>query len=174
MLDAGVHKREQNLPPVSHSLAPPNSYSIPWMPPHWSPLRPWLPAGVPLTFSLWPPEPQRHRLNLLSRRCILGTTVMTTEGTDSEYRCYRYSSKLLLSLYLQHVLPKRSTEMVRTSPSPLSFFFFLFSIYGDAPGSKRRSCCSPAERCRLQRGSSYKRAALSSLLKKCACCLPLL
>lgn len=173
MLDAGVHKREQNLPSCVSPFSPPNSYSIPWMPPHWSPLWPWLPAGVPLTFSLWPPEPQRHRLNLLSRRWILGTTVMTTEGTDSEYRCYRYSSKLLLSLYLQHVLPKRAQKRSGSARPPL-FFFFLFSIYGDAPGSKRRSCCSPAERCRLQRGSSYKRAVLSSLLKKCACCLPLL
>lgn len=165
-------KENRFFPPVSHPLAPPISCSIFWMPPHWSPLRPWLPAGVPLTFSLWPPEPQRHRLNLLSRRCILGTTVMTTEGTDSEYRCYRYSSKLLLSLYLQHALPKRAQKQSESARPPS--LFFLFSIYGDAPGSKRRSCCSPMERCRLQRGSSYKRAALSSLLKKCVCCLPLL
>lgn len=164
-------KENRIFPPVSHPLAPPNSYSIPWMPPHWSPLRPWLPAGVPLTFNLWPPEPEGHRLNLLSRGCILGTTVMTTEGTDSEYRCYRYSSKLLLSLYLQHVLPKRAQKRSGSARPPS---LFLFSIYGDASGSKRRSCCSPTERCRLQRGSSYKRAALSSLLKKCACCLPLL
>lgn len=118
-------KENRIFPPVSHPLAPPNSYSIAWMPPHWSPLRPWLPAGVPLTFSLWPPEPQRHRLNLLSGRCILGTTVMTTEGTDSEYRCYRYSSKLLPSLYLQHVLPKRAQKR-SGSARPPSLFFFCF------------------------------------------------
>lgn len=153
-------KENRIFPPVSHPLAPPNSYSIPWMPPHWSPLRPWLPAGVPLTFSLWPPEPQRHRLNLLSRRCILGTTVMTTEGSDSEYRCYRYSSKLLLSLYLQHVLPKRSTEMVRTSPSPLSFFFFVFHLWWCSwvkekillfPGG----ALSATERIQLQESSAF-------------------
>lgn len=123
----------------------------------------------PLTFNLWPPEPERHRLTLLSRGYILRTTVMITEGSDGQHRCYRYSSKLLLSLYLQHIQQKEQRNGLWTGPSTP-----FFSICPDAPGLKRRSCCSSVERCLLQRGSSYNRAARSSLLKKCACCLLLL
>lgn len=159
MLDGGVHKRGQNIPSCDSPSSPPDSYSIHWMPPHWSPLRPWLPAGVPLTFSLRPPEPQRHRLNSLSRRCILGTAVMTTEGTDSEYRCYRYSSKLLLSLYLQHVLPKRAQKRSGSArPPPLSFFCFPSMVM---PWVKEKILLFPdgtlsaTERIQLQESSAF-------------------
>lgn len=68
------------------------SCSSHWMPPHWSPLRPWMPAGVPLTFNLWPPAPQNssqsRQLSGLSGEHILWSTVTATEGSDSsEHRC---------------------------------------------------------------------------------------
>ena len=71
-----------------------------------------------LTFNLWPPEAERHWLNLLSRRYILRTTVMTTEGSDGRYRCYRYSSKLLLSYIYNRFYQEEQRNGLRISPSP--------------------------------------------------------
>lgn len=83
-------KRNNFQPPPASTFSP--SFSSHWMPPHWSPPRPWMPAGVPLTFNLWPPAPlnssQSRQLSALSGEHILWSTVIATEGSDSgEYRC---------------------------------------------------------------------------------------
>lgn len=82
----------------------------------------------PLTFSFWPPDPERHRLNLLSRSYILHTAVTTPEGSHGRYRCYTYSSKLLLSLYLQYILAWRAEEQSQDPPPHHHTHTLLFHL----------------------------------------------
>lgn len=104
-----------SLLPSSDAPSPPPSSSGHWMPPHWSPLRPWLPAGVPLTFNLWPTAPQNSYRAVGSVRSAGSTSCETlscrqrgatlSTGVNSEYRCYRCSLRHIQSpfpWYSQH------------------------------------------------------------------------
>lgn len=167
--------RERQATPPLRCLPPFSSYSH-WMPPHWSPPRPCLPAGVPLTFNLWHPPPpvpqnswQRHQLNLLSGDRILRAAVMTTGRSDSEYRCssHQLLCSPLLSVYstvlsLDHRNPLCGCHAwnqclcVCMSWSHLSWCSWvkekiLLFFDGELPATQR---------------SSYNSAGLSSLLKK--------
>lgn len=161
---------------------PPLLCSSHWMPPHWSPLRPWLPAGVPLTFNLWPPAPQNssqsRQLDGLSGERILRNAVMTTERSDSEYRCYHWVQVLQMFfrfccpfplIFTAHCIHKITEILsvsvtlwicvcvwVCVSQSHLSWCSWvkesiLLFLDGKLPATKR---------------SGYKSAVLSSLLKK--------
>lgn len=150
-----------------------------WMPPHWSPPRPWLPAGVPLTSDPWPRAPQnssqRRRLSSPSGEHILWAAVMTTEGSDSEYRCYRCSLHRLLfflffSLYLQHIVhdhTKSSTQSFRPWICGCGCFHVTVGpICPDAPGLEKKILLFLDGKLPATERSGYKSAALSSLLKK--------
>lgn len=114
----------------------PPSSSGHWMPPHWSPPRPWLPAGVPLTSDPWPPAPQnssqRRRLSSPSGEHILWAAAMTTEGSDSEYRCYRCSLRrlLLFLLFIFTTHCTRSHKVLNTVFQALNLWLWVFSRHG--------------------------------------------
>lgn len=182
-LEGGVHqtrqKEKQLLPPLPPLFSP--SCSSHWMPPHWSPRRPWMPAGVPLTFDLWPPAPanssQSRQLKALSGEHILRNSdddreerqsvqVLTVSAgvTDVLKHCPCPSPR-----YSQHIVSIRPTKSppclsrsecesvcVCMSRSHLSWCSWvkkriLLFLDGKLPATER---------------SGYKSAALSSLLKK--------
>lgn len=132
------------------------------MPPHWRPLWPWLPAGVPLTFNFWPAAPQnssepsvqctqrgahpvKHCHGDRETRQWVQVLTVSTGVTDVLYCCP-------LPWYSQHIVSKRSQK---SSP-----------ICPDAPGLKRGSCCFLDGKLPATERSGYKSTALSSLLKK--------
>lgn len=156
-------------PPLPPPSPPPRSSH--WMPPHWSPLRPWLPAGVPLTFNLWPPARQNSsqsiHISALSGEDILWNTVMATEWSDGEYRCQRRVQVLQMFFTPSSPWPPPPSRDIHDTLHPwddrnplsvchaLNLCLCVFACHGpicpDAPGLKRGSCCSLMESCLLQR-----------------------
>ena len=120
--------------------------------PYWSPVQPWLPAGVPLAFNLWPPalqnSPQSHQLNEASGERILR---MLSTGVSSEYRCHtcslRCRHRCPILWYLQQTESKKCLSCFEC----VSEFACHSPICPDAPGLKRGSCCSVMESCLLQK-----------------------
>lgn len=140
------------------------------MPPHWSPLQPWLPAGVPLTFNLWPSAPQnssepsaqstqrgahpvKHCHGDREERQEVQVLTVST-GVNSEYKCYRCSVPpppplLVTTHHINKIIEILSVFVT------LWIYVWVFACHGhicpDAPGLKRGSCCSLMESCLLQR-----------------------
>lgn len=133
------------------------------------------------TPNLWPLTPstqnssQRRRLSSPSGEHILWVATMTTEGSDSEYRCYRCSLHRLLfffffSLYFLHIVHNH------TKSSTQSFMLWICGcgcfhvtvgpICPDAPWLEKKILLFLDGKLPATERSGYKSAALSSLLKK--------
>lgn len=147
---------------------------IHWIPPHWSPLRPWLPAGVLLTFNPWPTVPQNssqgHQLN--SQRGAHPVNHCDDNRGGRQWvqvsqMFFAPPSHLPFSLCLQHIVPVRSQKpSQRLSHSEFVYVCMSWSHLSWCSWVKEKIPLLLDEKLPATERSGFKSEALSSLLKK--------
>lgn len=153
-----VHRTQKQLPPPPPPLLSPSphSFSSHWMLPHWSPLRPWLPAGLPLTFDLWPPAAQNSSEGCQLHAHSREPTVMTMERIHRWTMSTGVREDLYTPLLFITQCILTITEIISVSVhSDFVSVCVCFACHGpicpDASGLKGESCCSLMESCPRQR-----------------------